>query len=178
LALAVALAGNAVAEQATTSKVTTKKVKKIGKKQAKKQVNKLAPGIADEQITERAPGLSVAHADTADSADIAQSPVAYAHVNQNGTVDPAHSRGLSNANIVTNPAGSDSGTYCIKGLTGVKSAMVVADSAGGNRHATIRVGEGAIEPFYCANVAGTQFAVSTFSFDTASEVPFFIWFFN
>ena len=49
LALVAALAGTAVAEQATTSKqkpVTKKKVKKI----AKKQVNKLAPGIAQEQI--------------------------------------------------------------------------------------------------------------------------------
>ena len=178
LALVVALVGTAVAGQATTSKVTTKKVKKIGKKQAKKQVNKLAPGIADEQITERAPGLSVAHADSADRADIGESPVAYADVRQNGTVDAAFSRGLSNANVVTNPAGSDPGTYCIKGLTGVKTAMVVADTQGGNNHATIRVGEGAIAPNYCGNVTGTQFAVSTFDLNAPTEKGFYIWFFD
>ena len=55
VALVAALAGTAVAEQATTSKLTTKKVKKI----AKKQVEKLAPG------------LSVANADNATNADSA-----------------------------------------------------------------------------------------------------------
>jgi hypothetical protein len=57
LALVAALAGTAVAgPTANTSAVSKKKVKKIAKKQAKKQIKKLAPG------------LSVAHAETADSA--------------------------------------------------------------------------------------------------------------
>src|SRR5215211_2859276 len=63
-ALIAALAGTAVAEVATTAKLDKKEkkqVKKIAKKQARKQIKKLAPG------------LSVAHADTADSADTAGS---------------------------------------------------------------------------------------------------------
>ncbi len=67
------------------------------------------------------------------------SPIAYAEVKADGTVDTAHSSGLVvDANIVHNPAGSDPGTYCFKGLTGVKSAMVVANTVNGNHHATIR----------------------------------------
>ena len=58
VALVAALAGTAVAEEATTA-VSKKQTKKIAKKQAKKQINKLAPG------------LSVAHADTAGTADSA-----------------------------------------------------------------------------------------------------------
>ena len=114
----------------------------------------------------------------APKAGIAISPVAYAAVMEDGTIDPNLTRGLSNANIVTNPVGSDPGTYCIKGVPGVKTAMVVADTAGGNNHASIRIGQWALEPNYCGTVSGTQFAVSTFNFDNAAEKPFYIWFFN
>jgi len=114
----------------------------------------------------------------APKAKIGMSPVAYASVRQDGTVDAAYSRGLADGNVVTNPSGSDPGTYCIKGLSGVESAMVVADTGGGNNHATIRSGEGAITPNYCGSVAGTQFAVSTFDLDAPAEKGFYIWFFN
>jgi hypothetical protein len=57
LALTLALAGTAIAApDIATRAVTKSKVKKIAKKQAKKQINKLAPG------------LSVNHANTADTA--------------------------------------------------------------------------------------------------------------
>ena len=111
-------------------------------------------------------------------AEIGMSPVAYGSVGPMGTVDPAFTRGLSDANIVTNPAGSDPGTYCIRGLTGVKTAIVVADTQGGDNHATIRLGEGALEPNYCGSVAGTQFAVSTFDLVGPADKGFYIWFFN
>lgn len=69
LALAAALAGTAIAgPDATTSALTKSKVMKIATKQASKQINALAPGIADEQITRRAPGLAVATAANADNA--------------------------------------------------------------------------------------------------------------
>jgi hypothetical protein len=72
LALVAALAGTAVAgHDASTSALSKKKVKKIARKQAIKQINALVPGLADEQITSRAPGLSVAHAETAAQADAA-----------------------------------------------------------------------------------------------------------
>jgi hypothetical protein len=63
LALIAALSGTTLAADpaAHTSALSKKKVKKIAKKQARTQINKLAPG------------LSVAHADTADSADTASS---------------------------------------------------------------------------------------------------------
>jgi uncharacterized cupredoxin-like copper-binding protein len=57
LALVAALAGTAVAGPTATTSVSKKKVKKIAKKQAIKQINKLAPG------------LSVAHADSATNAN-------------------------------------------------------------------------------------------------------------
>jgi hypothetical protein len=61
VALVAAVAGTAVAGPDATTSVSKKKTKQI----AKKQVNKLAPGIANDEITKRAPGLSVASAVTA-----------------------------------------------------------------------------------------------------------------
>jgi hypothetical protein len=53
---------------ASTSAVSKKKVKKIATKRANKQIDALVPSIADERIDARAPGLSVKHAATANSA--------------------------------------------------------------------------------------------------------------
>jgi hypothetical protein len=61
VALIAAVAGTAVADPGAGTSVSKKKTKQI----AKKQVNKLAPGIANDEITKRAPGLSVASAVTA-----------------------------------------------------------------------------------------------------------------
>jgi hypothetical protein len=55
VALVAAVAGTAVAGPGADTSVSKKKTKQI----AKKQVNKLAPGIANDEITERAPGLTV-----------------------------------------------------------------------------------------------------------------------
>jgi hypothetical protein len=63
LALVAAVAGTAVAGPGADTSVSKKKTKQI----AKKQVNKLAPDIANQEITERAPGLSVASANTANT---------------------------------------------------------------------------------------------------------------
>ena len=69
LALVTALAGTALAgTDALTRALTKSQVKKIVKKQADKRIKTLAPGIADAQITARAPGLSVASAASADTA--------------------------------------------------------------------------------------------------------------
>lgn len=114
----------------------------------------------------------------APKAKVGMSPVAYASVGNAGTVDPSFTRGLSDTNIVTNPPGSDPGTYCIKEVPGVKTAMVVADTQGGDNHATIRMGEGAVTPNYCGGVPGTQFAVSTFDLVGPADKGFYIWFFN
>jgi hypothetical protein len=55
VALIAAVAGTAVAGPGAETSVSKKKTKQI----AKKQVNKLAPGIANDEITDRAPGLTV-----------------------------------------------------------------------------------------------------------------------
>jgi uncharacterized cupredoxin-like copper-binding protein len=116
LALVAALAGTAVAgPDASTSAITKKKVKKI----ATKQIHKLAPG------------LSVAHADTADNANnlggqppnafLQDSGVRFAEVNADGTL--GETKGISGANV-THP---DEGAYCITGLdpapTGVQVTL-------------------------------------------------------
>ena len=161
LALVAGVTGAAVASP-SAKKVTTKKVKKI----------------ADKEIDKKAPGLSVAHAATADSATIGQSPVAYAHVNADGSVDTANSRGVASSNVTNDPI--TTGSYCIRGLTGVKTAEVAADT-GAFEAATVHLG-----PFpppgtgRCQTPAGTQFTVSTAdaNLGTFPDIPFFIWFYN
>lgn len=77
VALSFALAGSAVAgTEAVTSAITKAKVKKIAKR------------VANKQIKKKAPGLSVAHADTADSATSATS------ASNADTVDGKHAADL------------------------------------------------------------------------------------
>lgn len=160
-ALFVALSGTAYA----ASKIDTAQIKNGAVTEKK---------IRDKAVTTR----KLDSGAVAPKAKIGMSPVAFASVGPNGSVDAELSRGLATGNIVTNPPGSDPGTYCIKGVDGVKTAMVVADTQGGDNHATIRLGEGALEPNYCGSVAGTQFAVSTFDLVGPADKGFYIWFFN
>ena len=110
-ALCFAVVGSAIAGTEASKKALSKsQVKKISKKQADKEINK------------KAPGLSVAHATSADSATSAtsastatnaNSPSVYAHVNitgaSNPNVDESRSKGLTDADF------KDTGTagiYC------------------------------------------------------------------
>jgi len=68
LALVVALGGGSFAVAALSGS-EKKVVKKIVKKQANKRVKALAPAIADEQISKRAPGLTVGTAKNANTLD-------------------------------------------------------------------------------------------------------------
>jgi len=92
VALVAAVAGTAIAQEATTSAkpVTKKKVKKI----ARKQINKLAPG------------LSVANADNATNATNAENAQTAENANQLGGV-PAAAH-LRNVEIVTAQSASNS----------------------------------------------------------------------
>jgi hypothetical protein len=101
--LVAAVGGTAIAgPDAITSALTKSKVKKI----AGKQVKKLAPG------------LSVAHADSAE-------PSLFARVLANGDVDAARSKGITSANV---DAGDNPGEYCFYGLpSGIKGAQVTND---------------------------------------------------
>jgi hypothetical protein len=96
IALVLALGGTAIAGPDALSRAVTKsKVKKIAKRQA------------NEQITQRAPDLAVASAESAN-------PVAFAHVLADGSVDAANSRGIAQANVTS---GSPPGYYCFDGLS-------------------------------------------------------------
>jgi hypothetical protein len=108
VALVVAAGGVAVAEQdpAQLAKpVTAKKAKKIARK------------VSDKQIDARAPGLSVA---TAESAN----PIAFAHISALGGIDQARSKNMGSA-TVTRPS---AGLYCFYGLPfEFKGAQVTTD---------------------------------------------------
>jgi hypothetical protein len=140
----------------------------------KKKVNKI--------ITNRAPGLSVAHAKSADSATsagAAQSPVAWAHIAADGTVI-ASSSNISQANE-DNPY-SD-GEYCFKGLGfAFKSlqATVDAAAAGNNIIAQVAIPD----PLDCqlgTGFSGAQAGVLTNDPQANTSLVnagFFVWFFN
>ena len=123
-ALSFAIVGSAIAGTDASKKALSKsQVKKIAKKQANKQINK------------KAPGLSVAHATTADSATSAttatnaDSPNAYAHVTVTGTspaVDEARSKGFTDADFVD--IGS-AGLYCATFPDNYKTASGIQDES-------------------------------------------------
>jgi hypothetical protein len=158
LALVAAMAGTAVAgSDVQSSAVSKKEVKKVAKKQAKKQINKLAPG------------LSVASAETANSAN----PIAFAQVSASGAVNPANSKGVSSGNVT---AGNKPGIKCFKGLGFTpKGAVVTVDgNDSGDDFATFSLGRGSTQ---CS--AGTQGFVSIFDLAFTSEnAGFFIVFYN
>jgi hypothetical protein len=138
----------------------------------KKKVNKI--------ITNRAPGLSVAKAKTADSAGSAQSPVAWAHIAADGTVI-ASSSNITQGNE-DNPYGD--GEYCFKGLGfAFKSLQATVD---GTQPTNINIiAQVAIpDTLDCLagpGFSGTQAAVETTNANTGtifSNAPFFVWFYN
>jgi hypothetical protein len=149
-ALIIALAGTAIAAPTAIKSVLDKK--------EKKQVKT----IANKRITKRAPGLSVANAANAANAEKlgGQPASSYAPattlrtalVDANGTVDGAHSDGVSQANV-TQPT---PGVYCFNGLSPAPRTAV-ASHAGGTANISIQI---QIAP--TAGVcAGSQFDVAT-----------------
>jgi hypothetical protein len=140
----------------------------------KKKVNKI--------ITNRAPGLSVSHAksaDTASTANVGESPVAWAHIAANGDVI-ASSSNISQSNE-DNPYAD--GEYCFKGLSfPFKSLQATVDGADAGTNVLAQV---AIPDTLDCRVAGgfegTQAAVQTNNANTNDdffESGFFVWFFN
>jgi hypothetical protein len=141
----------------------------------KKKVNKI--------ITNRAPGLSVAsakNADNAKSADVGQSPVAWAHIAGNGDII-ASSSNISQGNE-DNPYAD--GEYCFKGLSfPFKSLQATVDGSGAGNNIIAQV---AIPDTLDCNVGTgftgvTQAAVQTNDANANSgfvNAPFFVWFFN
>lgn len=160
LAIVIALGGTAVARQtASTSVVSTKKVKKI----------------AASQIQRLAPSLSVASANTANSANTASTaasanPIAFARVNSGGGVDEANTKGLTDANVVV----GDTGEYCFTGLGfAFKGAQVTADVFAASTDEHPQFGKGG-----CL-AAGTQARVVMFdNAGVATPAGFYIAFYN
>jgi hypothetical protein len=149
IAVVFSLAGTGAASVATISALSKKE---------KKQTR----NIADSEIAKKAPALSVANAANAANADKlgGQPASAYAPattlrtalVAANGTVDAAHSDGVSSANV-TQPVG---GVYCFNGLSPAPRS-VVASVAGGQ--ATVQT-----QTQYAPTAgvcAGSQFDVAT-----------------
>ncbi len=120
----IAIGGVAVAGTATSSK---KKSKGLTAAQAR--------SIADQQIAAQAPGLSVARAANATNADNATNagnastagsanPIAFAHINSDGSIDQAKSKNMANA-TVSRPS---TGMYCFYQLGfAFKGAQVTTD---------------------------------------------------
>jgi hypothetical protein len=109
-ALSFAIVGSAIAGTDASKKALSKsQVKKIAKKQANKQIKKKAPGLSVAHATSADTATSATdatHATNADSANV------YAHVNVAGTnpnVDEARSKGLTDADF-KNTGGA--GVYC------------------------------------------------------------------
>jgi hypothetical protein len=111
-------------------------------------------GIADKEIKKLAPGLSVANADKLGgqpaSSYAPATTLRTAFVAGNGTVDPAHSDGVSSANV-TQPV---AGLYCFNGLSPAPRT-VVASVAGGQATVQTQI---QIAPS-AGQCAGSQFDV-------------------
>jgi hypothetical protein len=141
IAVVFSLAGTGVASVATISALSKKE---------KKQTR----GIADKEIKKLAPGLSVANADKLGgqpaSSYAPATTLRTAFVAGNGTVDPAHSDGVSSANV-TQPV---AGLYCFNGLSPTPRT-VVASVAGGQATVQTQI---QIAPS-AGQCAGSQFDV-------------------
>jgi hypothetical protein len=119
IAVVFSLAGTGVASVATISALSKKE---------KKQTR----NIADSEITKKAPGLSVANADKLGgqpaSAFASSNTLRTALVAANGSVNAAHSDGVSQANVTAK--GIPAAVYCFDGLSPAPRS-VVASVAGG-----------------------------------------------
>jgi hypothetical protein len=149
IAVVLALAGTGAASVATIS---------VLNKKEKKQTRK----IADSEITKKAPGLSVANADKLGGLAASSYSLRTATVAADGTVDAAHSDGVSQANVTA--AGSPAAFYCFNGLSPAPRS-VVATHAGGTAGIVLQ-----IQYSPSAGVcAGSQFDVATLTTSNAAD---------
>ena len=113
-------------------------------------------------------------ATTAGTADIAD-PRLYAHVEANGTVDVARSRGIASTNITHDP---NSGSYCISGLSFTPKTVVGGvDSKAGSGRGHFQASTVPANFGFCP--AGTQIELVTYEHapDNFHDFPggFYIW---
>ncbi|MGH8587862.1 MAG: hypothetical protein ACREXX_00565 [Gammaproteobacteria bacterium] len=161
IALSFALADSAVAETDTVARaISTARVKRI------------ARGVANQEISNRAPGLAVGSAVSAESANTANTassanPVLFARVAADGTVDPANSKGVSSGNVTKPLPG---GLYCFSGLPAIKGGQVTTEIVDGvlqTEFGQLGFGDlGSLCP------PATQFFVTTLSRDAGGMLSF------
>ena len=163
--------------------VATKKIKNNAVTGAKVREGSLATVPRAASADAAATAAIADSARAADVASIGASPLAYAHVAADGTVDAANSRGVTNANILDDLGRA--GTYCVTGLAGVKSAIVVADQAGANPDDGMAVASIHLRSDFpdTPACAGARFMISTGQVLYAgglepADASFFVWFFG
>lgn len=153
----------------------------VGSKQLKKNAV-ITKKIKNHAVTAskiNPAGLTVpnaTHASTASTAGIGFSPVAYAHINADGTVDASQSRGVSNANVDL----EFTSTYCFRGLSfPFKTAMVSGENQAGGSSANDGFASVRIPSSICSPGAQVQvFTTQTSPSLAFAPLSFYIWFFN
>ena len=175
LALVAAVAGVAIANPiAGSSKkgLSTKKVKSI------------ATSVANAQIAAQAPGLSVAKAANATNADnaanasnaanaVSANPIAFAHINSDGSIDQTKSKNFGNA-TVTRPT---MGTYCFYQLGfAFKGAQVTIDFDDSSNEIGPQFGSTATGT--CTPAANAYVSLPTANGTAQANAGFFIVFYN
>jgi hypothetical protein len=165
----IAIAGVAVAGTATSSK------KKKGLTAAQ------ARAIADQEIAAQAPRLSVAKAANATNADnatnagsaVSANPIAFAHINSDGSIDQAKSKNFTNA-TVTRPT---MGLYCFYQLGfAFKGAQVTTDYDDSSNEIGPQFGSTASGT--CTPAANAYVSLPTSNGSAQANAGFFIVFYN
>jgi len=111
-------------------------------------------------------------ADSATTATTGLSPVAYAHVLADGSVDETQSRAVADANVVR----EFTSTYCFRSLTFTfKTAQVTLE------HATADASTGMVSVAIPASICAGGAQVEVFTRESTAVFdpePFYIWFYN
>ncbi len=155
--------------------VSASKIKKNSISTAKIQNDAVTGDKVKESTLSEVP--SAAKATTATTATIGSSPVAYAHINSEGKLIAADSRGVAQGNLVL----ESTAAYCFKGLPfAFKTAMSVVDygdpvtgGLGDLPQVSVALGN----PFGDCG-AGTQLEVAGENEAGFAPEGFFIWFYN
>jgi hypothetical protein len=165
LALVFAMVGTAVAgTDGLTSKITKSKVKSIAKKQADKE---LKANVSGSHVNTADTATNATNANTAANATnlngqsasafaSSASAVRYVTVLGDGTIVPAETKGVTQANV-THPG---TGIYCVNGLSPAPNAVSISRVFSGG---FARQQFAQINPTVTQVCAGLQIGVATYS---------------
>jgi hypothetical protein len=166
-------------KQLRSGAVTTKKIKNGAVTAAKINTTGLTVpnALHANSATTAGSATNASHATAADSATKALSPVGYAHVNADGTVDASQSSGVTNANVTK----EFTSTYCFRGLPFTfKTALVSGENQAGGTSANDGFASVRIPSSICAGGAQAQVFTTSTAVNPPAFAPlsFYIWFFN